>query len=313
MDTKKRVSVVMATYNGAKYIREQLDSIIAQTYPVYEIIIQDDGSTDGTKEICREYEAKYPYIHVYFNDRNMGLNENFKTAVMRTKGEFVAISDQDDIWFPEKIERQVAAIGSHTMCYSQHLRGSDPDKSRLVDYKNSPERHLFKGVVGHSMLLEGAFARDEATWPGGLAYDIWLTALPHFRNGVVRIPEPLNWHRTHDGQASEDRNKKKPSVWEPYVYGVGKYRKLQKSEGWKLFNERIKEESKGKNLLTYKLASLMLQQNPLSLLKLCFLCYSHRATVYPSDQIRGVMGHVRSFCFPLIHAYYGDGFYKMWR
>ena len=93
----------MGTYNGEKFIREQLDSILAQTYPIKEIIIQDDGSTDGTIAICEEYAEKYPNIHFSCNEHNLGFNLNFKCAAMKATGDYVAISDQDDVWFPEKI------------------------------------------------------------------------------------------------------------------------------------------------------------------------------------------------------------------
>lgn len=305
----KTVSVVMATYNGERYIREQLNSIIAQTYPIHELIIQDDCSKDSTVGICREYEAKYPFVHLYINNQNLGFNDNFRTAVMHTTGDYVAISDDDDVWFPEKIAKQVAAIGDHTMCYSQHLRGESIEKSRMVDYKNAPERHMFKAVVGHSMLLEREFIQDETTWPGTLGYDIWLTALANFRKGIVHIEEPLNWHRTHDGQASENTSERRPSVWKPYIYGWREYRRLQKTRGWNLFYSRILAESRGKNPLTQKMSELLLCKSPLALFKLCCLCHKHRATVYPSDRIYGVMGHVRSFFFPLIHAYYSTDFY----
>ena len=93
----RTVSVVMATYNGEKYLREQLDSIIQQTYPIHEIIIQDDCSTDGTITIIEAYIKKYPYVKLFSNDHNVGFNQNFKNAAMRATGDLVAISDQDDI------------------------------------------------------------------------------------------------------------------------------------------------------------------------------------------------------------------------
>lgn len=70
----KTVSVVMCTYNGERFLREQLDSILAQTYPLREIIIQDDGSTDATPAICREYEARYPIVRFIQNEHNLGYN-----------------------------------------------------------------------------------------------------------------------------------------------------------------------------------------------------------------------------------------------
>ena len=96
---KKTVSVVMCTYNGEKYLREQMDSILAQTYPIHEIIVCDDCSTDGTMNILQEYATKFPFIKVHRNTRNKGCNQNFHDILV----DYIAISDQDDIWFPKKI------------------------------------------------------------------------------------------------------------------------------------------------------------------------------------------------------------------
>lgn len=90
MEEVKKVSVVMCTYNGEKYIREQLDSILAQTYPIYELIIQDDGSTDNTVAILREYEALNSNIVVSQNQVNVGFNENFKLAIAKAKGDYLS-------------------------------------------------------------------------------------------------------------------------------------------------------------------------------------------------------------------------------
>ena len=109
---KKTVSVVMCTYNGERFLREQMDSILAQTYPIHEIIISDDCSTDGTIDILREYAAKHTFIKIHQNARNIGFNSNFYHAFNRATGEYIAISDQDDIWFPQKIEEQVKQIST---------------------------------------------------------------------------------------------------------------------------------------------------------------------------------------------------------
>ena len=110
MDMKRNtVSIVMCTYNGESFIREQLDSIMAQTYPVEEIIIQDDCSTDGTFEVVSEYASRYPHIRPIRNKTRKGVNGNFFDALGKASGDYIAIADQDDIWEPYKIERQMQA------------------------------------------------------------------------------------------------------------------------------------------------------------------------------------------------------------
>ena len=108
---RRTVSVIMCTFNGEKYLREQLDSIIRQTYPVTELLIQDDCSTDGTYELLCEYADKYEFVTVYQNQKQLGINANFFSLLEKTKGDFVAISDQDDIWELNKIEIQINSIG----------------------------------------------------------------------------------------------------------------------------------------------------------------------------------------------------------
>ena len=102
--TPLTVSVVMCTYNGEQFLREQMDSILAQDYPLHEIIVQDDRSTDDTWDILQTYAKAHPGLFKLFrNDEQLGFNRNFHTALLRATGQYVAISDQDDIWFPPQI------------------------------------------------------------------------------------------------------------------------------------------------------------------------------------------------------------------
>ncbi len=99
------ISVAMTTYNGQLYIREQLDSILNQSLPVDEVIICDDGSTDGTVELLKEYEEKFPdRIRLFENDSNLGYRLNFKKAMSLCKGDYIFLCDQDDVWKKKKVE-----------------------------------------------------------------------------------------------------------------------------------------------------------------------------------------------------------------
>ena len=114
MKQNKAVSVVMCTCNGAsRHLREQLDSIFSQTVLPLEIIVQDDCSTDDTMDVLAEYADRVPdgvAFRVWQNDTRQGINRNFFSAMRRTSGELIAVSDQDDIWLPTKLEEQAAAM-----------------------------------------------------------------------------------------------------------------------------------------------------------------------------------------------------------
>lgn len=98
------VAIVMATYNGERYVGAQIDSILASTYQDFELFIYDDGSKDNTISILREYEQQHPdKIHVFQNETNLGVTVNFLQAISRTTMDYVMLCDQDDVWKPNKI------------------------------------------------------------------------------------------------------------------------------------------------------------------------------------------------------------------
>lgn len=309
------VAVVMCTYNGEKFLREQLDSILDQTYPISEIIIQDDRSTDGTVALLRQYEERHPNIHVFVNEQNLGFN--FKTACMRPTTDLIAISDQDDVWFKDKIERQVAAMGQNNICCSTYLRGRSMETSHKVGMQYSLPALLFtSSIAGHSMLMRRDFLQRDVVWMPHFFYD-WSIAVNAYFYGsrsVTRIEEPLDWHRSHDGEAALKQSlaimpalKKRPT-WQPYVKGLKAYRQLQKKPQWNQFYAYINSCTRGIDdpqfRLAHRLSALMLRRDTLSLLRLMWLCMRHRRTVYrkPSST-KGLMGRVHGFFFPFIFAY----------
>lgn len=153
-----RVSIVMCTYNGEKFLTEQINSILNQTYPIHELIIQDDSSTDHTWDIIQEYAKKCSLIKPLRNDINQGFNHNFKQAILRAEGELIAIADQDDIWYPEKIEKQVQKIDGADVCISAYHGGENyppTNENRVVLPFYQLEYLLFYDCTpGHSMLIK---------------------------------------------------------------------------------------------------------------------------------------------------------------
>lgn len=100
-----KISIAMATYNGALYLEEQLDSFLKQTRLPDEVIVSDDGSTDETVAIVESFASKAPFeVQLLRNDRNLGCCKNFELALSRSSGDIIFLSDQDDVWFSHKIE-----------------------------------------------------------------------------------------------------------------------------------------------------------------------------------------------------------------
>lgn len=160
MVKSKTVSVVMCTYNGEhRHLSEQLDSIFAQTLLPSEIIVQDDCSTDGTLALLESYAAKAPQgmsFRVFRNDAQQGINRNFFSAMARATGDYIAISDQDDIWMPTKIERQMAAIGDKLMCVCRSEPFSDDGAEVRYDSRKpncNLIRLFYASMMGHCQLF----------------------------------------------------------------------------------------------------------------------------------------------------------------
>ena len=105
----KKVAVIMSTYNGEKFIREQLDSILNQTYKNIEIVVRDDGSSDGTVAIIKEYMQKYPNI-VLHEGENLGFIKSFFELLNLADADYYSYADQDDVWLENKIELAVNSL-----------------------------------------------------------------------------------------------------------------------------------------------------------------------------------------------------------
>lgn len=114
METGKRVQILLSTYNGAEYLREQLDSYIAQSFFEHcSVLIRDDGSTDATIDILHEYERQYGFQVV--SGQNIGVNRSYQWLIDHAdlNCDYFALSDQDDVWIPNKIERAVKKLDSN--------------------------------------------------------------------------------------------------------------------------------------------------------------------------------------------------------
>ncbi len=218
-----KTSVVMATYNGASYLREQLDSIREQTCKADEVIFCDDGSKDDTIQILNDYIAENQLgdtWRVVVNDINLGYANNFHKAMQLAQGEYIFFSDQDDIWFPQKIQEMVKILEeSHQiqlLCsdyepFTSAEHAPTVPKKILRKMKNDGSvepimlnaRNIHIASLGCVMCIRKTF-RDRIApyWISGWAHDdyVWKTA--QCVDGCYVYHRPLIKRRLHDKNVS---------------------------------------------------------------------------------------------------------------
>lgn len=241
---EKKISVVLCTYNGAKFIKEQLESIIVQTLQPYEIIAQDDGSTDETMEILQDYAKKYPFIKVYRNEKERGINNNFFSAIHRATGNFIAISDQDDIWMQNKLDIMTQSIGDNLMCVARSIPFyNKEDKEVSIHFdKRKPNcniiRMLYASMPGHCTLfrkeLLSYLPADLETSPiyTHTWYDVILGQTAAAQDRIILIDKVVVKQRRYIGAASYsayDKKRTRSANNVPFIvwFGIRNYRKIK--------------------------------------------------------------------------------------
>ncbi|MFH1532770.1 MAG: glycosyltransferase family 2 protein [Pseudomonadota bacterium] len=206
----QRISVAMATYNGARFLGEQLDSIYGQTVPPDEVYVSDDCSSDGTAEILEAY-ARSHGLRYGINTGTLGFVRNFERALAQTTGALVLLADQDDLWEPEKIEVLLAHRGSAEIvcsdsalidahgrllapsfrCHSA-LEVPDSDQFHVLLYSNF--------VQGATALVARSLLDRALPFPEGIFYHDWWLALVAARRGPIRyVDRALHRYRLHGG------------------------------------------------------------------------------------------------------------------
>jgi len=204
------VSIAMCTYNGEQFLREQLDSLIAQDYPNIEIIIVDDCSTDSTFNILKEYQSNHSHIRAMKNPANLGFVKNFEKATSLCSGDYISLCDQDDIWFSHKISQLVDHIGESNLIYSGvqliNEKGQKIKREFLTIHRLSGKCHLgllfANCVTGHTCLIKRQALNKALPFPEKITvHDHWIALVSAATGGIKAHPETLSLYRQHDSNA----------------------------------------------------------------------------------------------------------------
>ena len=214
------VSVAMATYNGEKYIATQLKTIVNQTYSNIEIVITDDASSDNTVQLIKDFQQKYNFIKLFVNTVNDGVTKTFENSFKNAAGDFIAISDQDDIWELNKIETLLSQLENEDAIYSNSLLVDKDGQSLNKDFKSLMVlKSYYDGspfligncVPGHTILMKADFVKNILPIPAEIMFDRWISFCAAGNNGIKYVDMLLVHYRQHESNAigvGKSKNKK---------------------------------------------------------------------------------------------------------
>jgi glycosyltransferase involved in cell wall biosynthesis len=200
------ISVALSVYNGERFLQAQLDSILAQRDVQLEVVAVDDGSRDASVPLLQDYARRDERVRVHPNPANLGPTRSFERAMSLCRGEFIAPSDQDDLWAPDKLATLLAAIGQADLAYcdSAYIDGEGrPSGRRISDDTQmlagrEPLRFAFaNSVSGHALLVRRDLFECVRPLPPELFYDWVLAMFAAARGGVVYVDRPLVQFRRH--------------------------------------------------------------------------------------------------------------------
>jgi glycosyltransferase involved in cell wall biosynthesis len=210
---RPQVSVALATYNGTRWLLPQLRSIAEQLLPDDEIVIVDDGSTDGTVSLIEA--QREPRVRLLRNPSNAGVRASFERALAACRGEFVFLADQDDVWLPGKREALVSALRAGAVLAISDATVIDGE-GREIEPSFMARRGGFRGSLAATLVKNRylgcamAFRRellDEVLPipPSVPMHDMWIGALAALRGRVAYVEQPLMQYRRHGGNVSPER------------------------------------------------------------------------------------------------------------
>jgi len=206
------VSVIIPTYNSARYLKEAVDSVLAQSFEDFEVIVVDDGSTDDTETVMRQYQSRVRHIM----QSNAGVSAARNRGIEESHGRYIAFLDADDVWHAQKLERQLTALAEHPECRACYSAFEVANQNLITfDIRRSSRRGptlvdlLLRGnVIGtpstvlcERVLFEGSGKFDPemsqcADW------DMWVRLAQHTE--FLYLEQPLVTYRQHDRNMSRN-------------------------------------------------------------------------------------------------------------
>lgn len=211
------ISVCMATYNGEKYLREQVDSILLQLGKEDELVVSDDGSKDSTISILQSYND--PRIKIFYNEGNHGVNGNFENTLRNASGDYIFLSDQDDVWLSGKVEKCMDAL-SDCDCVIHDAIITDgnlnPTSKTIFQMVNARKgvlhNWIHNGYLGCAMAFRREILKSVLPIPNNMPmfHDIWIGTLAGLKYRVRFIDFKGIKFRRHDLTTSVTVHHKSP-------------------------------------------------------------------------------------------------------
>jgi glycosyltransferase involved in cell wall biosynthesis len=224
------VSIAICTYNGERFLQKQIDSLLAQDYSNIEVIAVDDRSGDNTWDMLQECAQKDRRLRVYQNEKNLGYARNFEKAITLCKGDFIALSDQDDIWQSNKIRTLMDAIGDAIMIYhnsdfidDQDMRIGDKtmaSRFRMYDGDSTLPFLLSNCISGHAALFSKKLVEFILPFNDAKYHDWWI-AYVAFNVGKVKfVDEVLVHYRQHQTSITDTLKRREENAMPKKLKGL---------------------------------------------------------------------------------------------
>lgn len=226
------VSIIMPAYNAEKYIKESIESVLAQTYRNWELIVVDDCSKDSTINIIRQYQMLDNRIRVIYLKCNAGVANARNVGMELAQGRYIAFLDSDDLWLDIKLEEQIRFMQQNQIyfSFSQYRRFTDKNKGRIIDALPcvNYQKALYGNPIGClTVCLDRRFIREfKFSKQRHEDYIAWLNILKNNNICAYGIPKVLALYRVGNSN-SLSGNKLKSVLWTWNVY-----RKSQNLDFW---------------------------------------------------------------------------------